>query len=187
MLTQAIFDIETWDLGSEFGPLICACVLIEPEGKMITLRQDTYVKRGLAEDMSDDHALCVELRDLLATRHVSVGYFSKGFDIPHLNSRLALHGETLLLPPQMHIDPIWAFKGWRGIRARSAKMKHMAEFFGLEQKPDVSAEVWLKARGGNKRAIDEVVERCAADVRITKALALKALELGLIRRVERWP
>ncbi len=46
-------------------------------------------------------------------------------------------------------------------------MKHVAEFFGAEKKPDVAPETWMKAKAGNRKAMNEVVERCEADVRIT--------------------
>lgn len=152
---------------------------------MKTFRQDAYVRRKKARDMTDDRALLVDLRDHLEQHHVLSGWFSKGFDIPHLRTRLVLHGERPL-KELLHLDCIWQYKGWRGIRPRSAKMKHVTAFFGFEEKPDVPAEVWLKARTGNKKAIDEVVDRCEADVRITRQLAEKTLELGLTKNISRY-
>lgn len=184
----AVWDVETWDLKPEFGPLLCACVLIEPEGEMITLRQDDYVASGAAADMTDDRQLCCDLRDLLLSRHMHVGYFSTGFDIKQLRTRLAWHGEKRLLERRLHADPIWAFKGWRGLDPMSSAMKNVAKFFKLdEQKPDVAPEVWLKARTGNKAALREVAERCAADVRITKAILVKALDYNLITGIKSYP
>lgn len=183
----AYFDIECWDLSPAFGPLLCAAVLLLPEEKMVVLRQDALVKSKKADDMTDDKQLCTDLRDLLAERHLTCGYFSKGFDICHVNSRLAQHGETKLLKSVLHLDPIWFFKGWRGIKGQSGKMKHMAEFFAMEPKPDVEPIVWMKARSGVKKAMDEVCERCEADVRITRLLAEKALDLGLVRNISVYP
>lgn len=180
------FDLETHGLVPTYGPILCASCWLEPENKMVTYRQDAYVRAGKAEDMIDDKALCVDIRDCLETRHITSGYFSKGFDISHLNSRLAYHGERLM-EPRLHIDPIWSFKGWRGIKAQSGKMKHMAEFFGLEQKEEVTPENWMKARAGNKKAMDVVVARCESDVRITVALTEKALDLKLIKNVGVYP
>lgn len=186
----AVYDIETWDLTPEFGPLLCASVLLMPEEKMVSFRQDNYVRRKQAVDMTDDKQLCLDLRDLLRDRHLGIGYFTKGFDISHINSRLARHGirkEEQLLPRQFHIDPIWAFKGWRGLRPMSAKMKHVAKFLGLEQKPEVEAETWLKGRSGNRKAMDVIVDRCEADVRITRQIYEVAMDLGLIKNITRYP
>ena len=180
----AYWDIETWDLSAEFGPIICASV--EVNGNMTTLRQDTYVKKGLAEDLTDDKQLCIDLRDILDSCNMHVGWYSKGFDIPHLNTRLAKHGERLLRP-RLHLDCIWFWKGWRGLKAKSGKMKHVAEFLDIERKPDVSSEVWMKAKGGNKRAIDEVCRRCEADVRITRKITEKTMDLELVRNIQRYP
>lgn len=188
-MKMAYWDIETWDLGAEFGPVVCVSVLLlEPgfEDRMVTFRQDEYVSKGLAEDMTDDAAMLADVRDLLDEQHLHAGWFSKGFDIAHVNTRLALHGERLL-KRKLHIDAIWHFKGWRGLKPRSSKMKHVSAFFGVEEKPEVSAEVWLKARGGNRKAIDEVCARCEADVRITRELTEKALELELIRNIGVYP
>ena len=184
----AVWDVETWDLKPEFGPLLCACVLLEPEGRMITLRQDDYVRKGLAKDMTDDRQLCCDLRDLLMSRHKHVGYYSTGFDIKQLRTRLAWHGEARLLERRLHADPIWAFKGWRGLDPMSSAMKNVAKFFRFdEQKPEVLPDTWLKARTGARREMNAIVERCAADVRITKRIYIKALDYNLITSIKSYP
>ena len=184
----AVWDVETWDLKPEFGPLLCVCVLLEPEGVMMTLRQDDYVKGGMADSMADDRQLCCDLRDLLMSRHMHVGYFSTGFDIKQLRSRLAWHGETRLLERRLHADPIWAFKGWRGLDPMSASMKNVAKFLKLdEQKPEVEPATWLQARLGDKKAMNTVVERCAADVRITKKIFVRTLDLNLMTGIKSYP
>ena len=181
----AYWDIETHDLVAPFGPLLCASVLSLPDDKMRSFRMDTYIRSGKAEDMTDDRQLCIDLRDYLEEHHITAGYFSKGFDISHLRSRLVLHGERPL-KEQLHLDPIWYFKGWRGLKFGSAKMKWVAEYLGLEPKPDVPAMVWLKARAGNRSAIREVVDRCEADVRITRAIAEHAADLGFVKNIGRY-
>lgn len=185
----AYWDIETWDLSAPFGPLLCASVLCLEPGKkeqMITLRQDVYVRQGLAEDMLDDKQLCIDLRELLDQQHLHAGWFSKGFDITHVNSRLAIHGERRL-QSKLHMDCIWYYKGWRGLRFQTSKMKHVAEALGLERKPDVEAETWMQARAGRKKAMDEVVDRCEADVRITRQISERTLATGLVKNLGVYP
>lgn len=181
----AYWDIETWDLSPQFGPILAASVLDASTNKMKTFRIDNYLKSKLAEDTTDDKQLCIDLRDHLEQYHVTSGWFSKGFDIAHLRSRLVLHGERPLRE-MLHLDAIWYFKGWRGLKPMSSKMKHVAEFLNLEPKPDVEPEVWMKAKGGNKTAMNEVCKRCEADVRITKAITEKAIELGLVKNIQRY-
>lgn len=184
-MRTAYWDIETHDLKPQFGPIICASVLDSDTGKMKTFRMDYYVRKKIAEDLIDDRQLCLDLRDHLETFQLTVGWYSKGFDLTHLRSRLVLHGERPL-KEHLHLDCIWFYKGWRGLRPMSAKMKHVAEFLDLERKPDVAPETWMKAKAGNKRALNEVCDRCEADVRITKAITDKSFELGLVRNIQRY-
>lgn len=181
----AYWDLETWDLKPQFGPIMVASVLDASTNKMRTFRVDEYLRKNLAEDMTDDRALVVDLRDHLETFHLTSGWYSKGFDLTHLRSRLVIHGERPLRE-MLHMDCIWYFKGWRGLRPMSSKMKHVAEFLGTEPKPDVEPEVWMKAKGGNKRALDEIVERCEADVRVTRQISEKALEIGLVKNIGKY-
>jgi uncharacterized protein YprB with RNaseH-like and TPR domain len=181
----AYWDEETWDLSPQFGPVICISVLDSGTNKMKTFRIDDYVKKGKAADLTDDRELCIDVRDYLETFHMTAGWFSKGFDIAHFRTRLVLNGERPL-KEMLHMDCIWYFRGWRGLKPMSSKMKHVAEFFGLEKKPDVAPEVWMKAKGGNKKALDEVCDRCEADVRITQAITEKALDLGLVKNISRY-
>lgn len=181
----AYFDLETWDLKPQFGPILAASVLDYGTGEMRTFRVDDYKRRRKAVDMTDDHALCVDLRDHLETFHLTSGWYSKGFDLTHLRSRLVLHKERPL-KEMLHLDCIWHYKGWRGLRPMSSKMKHVSEFLGLERKPDVEPEVWMKAKGGNRKAMDEVCERCEADVRITAAITERSFDLGLVKNIQRY-
>ena len=135
--------------------------------------------------MLDDRQLCLDLRDLLESQQMTVGWFSKGFDITHLRSRLVLHGERPL-KKMFHLDCIWYYKGWRGLKFGSAKMKNVAQHLGMEPKPDVSAETWMKARVGDKKAMDEVCDRCEADVRITRAITDHTLDLALVSTIQQY-
>jgi len=182
-LKIAVFDLETTSLLGDLGRLLCASVLSLPEGEMVTFRQDKIKKK---KSFADDREICLQLRDHIETHHMSIGYYSKGYDIPFLNTRLASHGERHLMP-MLHLDPIWFFKGWRGLKPRSCKLKVVAEFLDLESKPDVPVEVWANAQGGDPEAIDILVDRCEADVRITHEVAMFALRAGLVRNIQRYP
>lgn len=181
----AYWDLETWDLSPQFGAVLCASVLDSSAGKMKSFRIDDYVKAGKAEDLQDDRALLVDVRDHLETFHITAGWFSKGFDIALLRTRLVMHGERPL-KEHLHFDGIWYFRGWRGLKPMSSKMKHVAEFFGAEKKPDVTPETWMKAKAGNKKAMNEVVDRCEADVRITADLCQRAIDLGFAKTIQRY-
>ena len=181
----AYWDLETTDLKADVGRLLCASVLDASTGEMKSFRNDKVRKK---KNMADDGELARQIRDELEKYHVTVGWFSKGFDVSFLNTRLVKAGHKPIRP-HLHLDPIWYCKGWRGLGARSAKMKVMAEFFDLpERKPDVDVDVWIDAAlGGDKKAMDELVERCEADVRITKDLTERILDTGLVKNIQTYP
>ena len=181
----AYWDIESTDLTGDFGRLLCVSIL-QYDGVLVTFRQDELVAAGKATDMADDSALAVLARDALEAHHLTCAWYGKGFDIPLLNTRLVANGHRMLKPMLM-FDPRWYYSGWRGLKPRNAKLKTVTEFFGYEQKQEVGAEVWVNARGGNKEAMDIVVERCESDVRILKDLAERTLDEGLVRNLGAYP
>lgn len=186
-MKTALFDCETWDLAPTFAPIICVSILDYATDEIVTLRQDEYVRRKKADDMVDDHMICVDARDLLEEYHLLVAWHGKGFDVPLLNSRLALHGERCI-DRRLFVDPMYAFRGWRGLKPMSSSLKNVAKFFKLdEQKYEVQPEEWLRARLGNEEACDIATERCESDCRVMKSIYDEAMDRALIRNVSGYP
>ena len=181
--TIAVFDLETTDLKGDFGRLLCGSVLSYPSMEIRSFRIDEIN----AGSVADDGPLAAAIRDEIEQHHISAGYFSKGFDISFLNTRLLAAGERRMTP-MLHIDPIWFYRGWRGVGVRSSKMKVVAEWLGLdEQKMQVPADVWVAARHGDKAALDIVVDRCESDVRVTMDIIVHALDNRLMKNIQTYP
>ena len=172
---------------------------VRPERLIRNLRWDDIGTIQHNEDTQHFSIAAVEpagLQEVAAmathtSTYVGDGFFhhnSKGFDVAFLNTRLVKAG-LKPLRSHLHLDPIWYCKGWRGLKPRSAKMAVMSEFFNLpERKPGVDVDIWIDAaQGGDKAAMDELVERCEADVRITYALTLKLLDTGMIKSINSYP
>lgn len=181
----AVWDLETTGLEGDVGRLLCASILNTTTGEMKSFRNDKIRKK---KNMADDAEIARLVRDELEKYPITVGWYSKGFDIAFLNTRLVKAGHRVLRP-HLHLDPIWVCKGWRGLKPRSAKMAVMAEFFDLpERKPGVDVDVWIEAAtGGDSKAMNILVERCEADVRITHQLTEKLLRTGLIKNIGTYP
>ena len=180
-------DLETTDLKGSFGRIICGSVYHVSSNKMVTFRLDKYVRSGLAEDMADDQQICIDIRDEIEKGNIWCGWYSKGFDIPMLNTRLIKHGERRL-KSMLHLDAIWYSKGWRGIRPNGSSLKAVAEFFGLEEsKLKVDADIWIKARTGNRKAMDIIVERCESDVRLTQEVTERLLDADVVKNIQTYP
>jgi hypothetical protein len=181
--TIAVFDLETTDLKADFGRLLCGSVLSYPAMEMRTFRIDEINNGSIAKD----GPLAVAIRDEIERHHISAGYFSKGFDISFLNTRLMIAGERKMTP-MLHIDPIWFYKGWRGLKFRSSSMKVVAKVLGLEEtKMDVPDSVWIDARHGDKESLDILVDRCESDVRITMDIICHALDNRLMKNIMTYP
>ena len=181
--TIAVFDLETTDLKADFGRLLCGSVLSYPSMQMQSFRIDE--EHG--ETVADDGTLAVAIRNEIERHHISAGYFSKGFDVSFLNTRLMVKGHRKMTP-MLHIDPIWFYKGWRGLKFRSSSMKVVAKVLGLEEtKMDVPDEVWIDARHGDKGSLDILVDRCESDVRITMDIICHALDNRLMKNIQTYP
>lgn len=180
--TFCVWDIETTGLKGDFGRLLCCSMMTLPGGEMTTYKWTDFSKT-----YNNDGKLAAAIRDKIEEHDFSAGYFSKGFDFGFLQARLAANGKRLL-DRHLHIDPIWHFRGWRGLKIGSSSMKNVASFFGLdEQKMDVPKDVWVAANAGDLEALEILVERCESDVRVTAKLLKKALELRLVKNVQSYP
>lgn len=181
--TFCVWDIETTGLKGDFGRLLCCSLMTLPGGEITTFKWTDFNKSSY----NNDGKLAIAIRDHIEKHDISVGYFSKGFDIGFLQARLAANHERLL-DRHLHIDPIWYYRGWRGLKIGSSSMKNVAAFFGLdEQKMDVPKEVWVAANACDLEALDILIDRCESDVRVTARLLKKALELKLIKNIQSYP
>jgi uncharacterized protein YprB with RNaseH-like and TPR domain len=174
--TWAVFDLETTSLTGHFGRLLCASILTYPSMEMNTFRWCDY-----SQGVYDDGHLALAVREHIEAHTFSCGYFSKGFDFGFLNARLMAAGHSKIRQ-MLHLDPMWAFRGWRGPKIGSSSMDNVAEFLGLdEQKMKVPKEIWSRANGGDIEALDILVERCESDVRVTWKIACYVLENQLLK------
>ena len=173
--TWGTFDLETTKLEGHMGRILCASVLTMPQDEMTTFKWHDY-----SDDLTEDGAIAVAIRDHIESHVISVGYYSKLFDIPFLNARL-LAGGYRKMNSMLHLDAIWGFGGRGGPKIGSKSMKNVAEFLGLESKHEVGKKVWTKANAGVKSVMPEIVGRCQSDVRITWEAAQYVLKEGLLK------
>jgi hypothetical protein len=159
------FDLETTNLKANFGRILCASVA-DMFGNVRTFRIDEapYAR----PKRRDDIALAVALRDYLEQFDVIMGWYSKMFDVPFLNTRLLIGNERPLRADIMHVDAIWKAK--KGSMAlHSARLDALAKTFRLDvQKTGLDPDIWNDAADGDKEAMDYVVEHCEHDVLVLR-------------------
>jgi hypothetical protein len=183
-LRVAYFDLETTALEADIGHILIGSILCH-DGEMRTFRQDEMRKRG--DKVDCDKRIAVAIRDVLEEHHIVVGWHSKGFDIPFLNTRLVANGQQPIRK-HLHFDPRWNMAGWRGLKPRNARLETAAEFFQLgEQKMKVPIQTWSASRYLDREALDVLVDRCESDVLLLRDLTEKILDTGLVSNIQSYP
>lgn len=177
---MAFLDIEATDLKGNFGRLLCFSVA-DSFGKVVSFRSDDPEYQSAKR--RDDSKLAVAIRDYLETFDVWVGWNSKMYDIPFINTRLLIHEQRPLRADIMHIDPM--YKAGRGsLTLHSRRLDAVAKTFRLDaQKTALDPDIWQDAAEGERKAMDYVVEHCEADVMVLRG-AFHVLK-PLIRIVHR--
>ena len=182
-LRVAYWDIETTSLRPEMGRVICSVICSFPSMEYHVLRQDDIA--GLA-NFTDDRKIVKQTRDILERHHIIMGWYSKGFDVPFLNTRLVSHGERKL-KNHLHFDPYYCHKGWHGIKPTRGSLEAAVEFYGLdERKYKVDKRVWADASIGKRYAMDIIAERCKSDVRLLAQIVEKTFDADLPKNITRY-
>jgi uncharacterized protein YprB with RNaseH-like and TPR domain len=166
-----IFDFETSNLDADYGRLLVVCHKEFGEGtEMKVIRADDY--KEFKEDIGDDRAMAVDVRDQLEDYVMLVGQFSVFFDMAYLQARLLSHGERVLspLPRSRHIDT-W-FLAKRYLKLSNNKLGTLGRLVGAEaEKTAVDGRMWaraLRADAKGREGLDYIVDHCVADVLITE-------------------
>ena len=178
------FDMETTALNAIMGRVLCASFYpiipaeFHPPRKQKQLRPITFSCRQneyKGEDVLDDRALCVAIRDFIHhTPNVIVTWNGKLFDVPFLNARLGLWGETICRP-QFHMDMMYYARG-AGARIGSSKLDNVQKFFKLDdEKTVIDWNDWARARAGVKRAMIPIEEHCEQDVKVLEQVYWRLL------------
>lgn len=180
--TFGIFDLETTGLRPEFGSIICCAVLTYPTGEWWVKSILDYDHEG----MYDDGQLAEDIRDHLEEHNILVTWNGKGFDVPFLNTRLAYDGRRKL-HTHLHIDCMYYYRGWHGLKPTSSSLKSVGEYWRLPvHKQEVEKETWIKAGGGHKESIKTIVDRAKSDVELTALVTGKSFEAGLVKNIQRY-
>ena len=153
------FDIEATGLRGDYNSILCVSVL-PYNGKPTTFRTTT---------IGNDRRVVREAKEYLSTFDCWVGYYSKGFDKPMLNTRALRWGDEPL-PARHHIDLFFTLKSHTVMSRKS-----MAQFAGLlelhDQKMGVSPNVWTEVLGNPRgKAMNQMVARCESDCEVLKQL-----------------
>lgn len=164
-------DIEATGLRGDYNSVLC--VSLKPYDKKpysIAIAQpgnDQKVVREAKEELEKYSCWC--------------GYFSKGFDIPMLNTRLLKWGQ-LPIDKRPHIDMYYTLK-YSLLTARKSQGHLLSWMETPEEKMTVSAEEWNRILYSTESSMKTMIKRCESDVTGLEALYKKTRHL--VREIKR--
>lgn len=163
--TLAFYDIEASGLRGDYGSVLV--VSVKPfKKKPITL---TVKQPGHDQKLVKDAKALLEQYDCIA------GYYSKGFDLPMLNTRLTRWNEQPIRKIH-HLDLYFSLKS-NLLTARKSQ-GHLLSWLGTkEEKMTVSADVWSAVAAEPHKHIPTLIQRCESDVAGLEALYNKTKHL----------
>lgn len=154
------WDLETSHLKANFGHILC-CGVKPYEKKPFVLVRDNLPS-------SNDKELCREIRDTLNEYDILVGFYSLGFDLKEINSRLMRWG-LKPMDRKLHIDLFGVCKKIFNLHRRS--LHAICEHLDIKGKGHVEGRLWQEAAyDGNKAAYKWIVNHCRDDVRVLEPL-----------------
>lgn len=154
-------DIETTALGADFGFVLGACIKPGNEEKILTFRIDSY--KNYKNKLYDDHQLVLDICKAIEQFDVIVHYNGDNFDLPFLDTRLAVHGEKKRVSLIHSIDLLPIVK--KKMRLGSNRLDAVAAALGLQhEKTRLEPQIWQRASHGSKPDMDYIIDHCEADV-----------------------
>lgn len=176
-LRIGVWDIETTNLGADFGYIMCICVMDAHTKEIRTVRIDDPRN----PDKNSDKWVVQEGLKMLNEYELLVGWYTAKFDRNFVQSRAVMHG----LKP-LRNGSYWKVEYWRDLwytskfrlRLRSNRLAVVSQFlFGKTIKNAITEKVWNGAIRGEKKALDYVVHHCELDVRETLRVYKRLLPL----------
>lgn len=180
-------DIEATDLKADFGTVLTVDLIrIDPTGVMrykpesfnlydYKENRGTWVPEGkrLKDGVplvrtNDDSLLLLDVNKRMAEADILTGWYSKGYDLPFLNTRMLLTGAPPL-PPIPHIDLYFTARS--NYKLSSNRLAAWQEFLDLEvSKTPLLRKTWRDAGAGDLEALKYVSEHCDKDVLVLRGV-----------------
>lgn len=160
-LVSLVWDIETTDLRSDLGLLLCVGFL--------DLNTGSLVIKSVADFGHNERELVEWVKEVVTGADILIGHNSLGFDKNFINGVLARHGLPPL-PPRLHYDTYQiARNGFKGLPS-SYSLRNLADFFGLpDQKDNMSKTIWRTAPV-DPEALERLKYHCEVDIHVTAQL-----------------
>ena len=166
------FDLECSNLDADFGIILCG-VFKEVGRKVVIHRLDQQPSYKLKP--WDDRSLVQKIKKEIETADIIVSWNGKRFDVPFIQSRLALH-KLSPLRENKHMDLLYTARAH--YRLHSNRLQSVSEFLGTaDEKTRLDGTNWIKALAGSKHSMNYIVHHCILDVKVLEQVYEKLKHL----------
>lgn len=164
-MTPLSFDIETMGFKAKILPMLsCSFQWGDDEAGQFNLDK--------MSTPDSDELLALEIRDVLESAPLLLGWNSNRFDLHYINTRLSFHGHRPVVAlASISVDVV--YDKMLGRRTRTSLINAANEMGVTDEKihkTPIDWEKWHAANEGDQAGMDYVVEHGAMDTILTKRI-----------------
>jgi len=157
-------DIEADGLRADFATMLTWCI----KEKGGSVRYDVVTKKELFDGDSDKR-LIQSIVDEMKKYDIIVGYYSTIYDLAFIRAKALHYGIDFPEYGSLyHWDLYYVVKSKLNLSRKS--LDNACDFLGIKGKTPIDKEVWRKAKYGDVKALQEVLQHNIGDVIITEKL-----------------
>ena len=159
------FDIEVDNLNADWGNMLTWCIKEKGTDKFYT----SVITKEELFDETYDYRVVKELIDALSNFKIIMGYYSTNFDMPFSRAKALHYGLSFPSYGELyHWDLYYTVKSKLKISRKS--LDNACDFLGIKGKTPISKDIWRRARFGDEKSLEKVLEHNVADCIITEEL-----------------
>lgn len=165
-------DIEASNLNANFGIMLCFGYKWLGDKNVTIIGVDDFP--SFKKDKSDDSGVARAARDVILEADLVVAHYGDWgrFDLPFINARMLAAGLAPLPTTIPYVDTWRAARKY--LKLNSNRLGTVAEHLGVEEeKTAIKQREWVRAMGGDKKALKYVKHHCVLDVQILEKVYLK--------------
>lgn len=158
-------DIEVDNLDADWGMILTWCIKEKGTDKLYT---GVITKEEIFNEKYDKR-IVEELVNALGNFKILVGYYSTNFDMPFIRTRALHYGlEFPGYGDLYHWDLYYTVRNKLKLSRNS--LDNATNFLGIKGKTPIEKGIWRRAKFGDEKALEDVLEHNIQDCIITEKL-----------------
>lgn len=174
------FDIETYGFKANFG-LMLSWAMYQVDGIYVdgdgtleipddgVTKYDALTRKDAIDPYKLDRKITKSLLKAIDEVDLVVGYYSTRFDVPFVRTRSAMWGfSPMLYQEKYHYDMWFTVRSLYSLSRNT--LEQACAIYGIDGKTHVDYALWDRARLGEQKAMDYILDHNIADVEILAEL-----------------